>query len=366
MNWPQRANAREDLDPALAEKLDRDTIRKQPADSFDARVHLAFLMIRDGRISQAELILREAREWWPESFELKSLLGLAAWLSGDNALAIQYLEDLPDPRESFEAVWDLRGRCLIGCERFDAAERHYQRWLEIEPNHPIAQHMLAAIQQADIPQRASPDYIRHAFNPIAPVYDTLASHQHYRAPEFFTKLLQDRLADFSAKSRIVLDAGCGTGLLGRVLREYAQKLDGVDLCAAMLERAKQKQVYDQLECADLTLFMESCPQRYDVIAAAEVFPYFGDLSKLIPSCLQALTPHGWLVFSVEQGGLSDEFSLQPNGRYCHSPHYLVWLLGQAGITDGTMHKVAIRKENEQDVPALLIALQKPFPKPLLD
>ena len=51
----------------------------------------------------------------------------------------------------------------------------------------------------------------------------------------------------------IIDFGCGTGLVGAVLREQGfVNVDGVDISTGMLEQARSKQVYRNLLCADLT------------------------------------------------------------------------------------------------------------------
>ncbi|NEU35571.1 methyltransferase, partial [bacterium LRH843] len=84
------------------------------------------------------------------------------------------------------------------------------------------------------------------------------------------------------------DAGCGTGLCGPLLAPYCQRLDGVDLSPKMLEKAKSKQLYDRLSKAELTAFLNNAPDMYDVIIAADVLCYFGDLSRAASGFLNAL------------------------------------------------------------------------------
>lgn len=51
----------------------------------------------------------------------------------------------------------------------------------------------------------------------------------------------------------IIDFGCGTGLVGEALREQGfDNVDGADISTGMLERARAKQVYRNLFCADLT------------------------------------------------------------------------------------------------------------------
>ena len=51
----------------------------------------------------------------------------------------------------------------------------------------------------------------------------------------------------------VMDYGCGTGLVGEALAQQGfATVDGIDVSEGMLEQARQKQVYRNLFCADLT------------------------------------------------------------------------------------------------------------------
>ena len=66
----------------------------------------------------------------------------------------------------------------------------------------------------------------------------------YRVPEF--------LAAAIARARpgrfgLALDLGCGTGLMGERLRPFCDRLEGFDISAEMLRKARAKGVYDRLE-----------------------------------------------------------------------------------------------------------------------
>src|SRR5271166_2156884 len=64
-------------------------------------------------------------------------------------------------------------------------------------------------------------------------------------------LLQSLVSvDWSAIAAAV-DLGCGTGRIGAwVKANGVARVDGVDQCSAMLDRAAAKKLYDTLVCAD--------------------------------------------------------------------------------------------------------------------
>ena len=43
----------------------------------------------------------------------------------------------------------------------------------------------------------------------------------------------------------VLKLGCGTGLAGLEIKEHCTKLEGIDLSKSMLEKARNRDIYDK-------------------------------------------------------------------------------------------------------------------------
>lgn len=63
---------------------------------------------------------------------------------------------------------------------------------------------------------------------------------------------------------VVLDAGCGTGLVGVELAKLSDAtIDGVDLSEGMLDRARVRGIYRNLERADLTQRLNIADDTYD-------------------------------------------------------------------------------------------------------
>lgn len=53
-----------------------------------------------------------------------------------------------------------------------------------------------------------------------------------------------------------VDLGCGTGLMGPLLRPHTQQLAGVDLSAGMVQKARERGCYDELAVDELVQFLE--------------------------------------------------------------------------------------------------------------
>ncbi|PYI10694.1 S-adenosyl-L-methionine-dependent methyltransferase [Aspergillus sclerotiicarbonarius CBS 121057] len=93
--------------------------------------------------------------------------------------------------------------------------------------------------------------------------------QDYVAP---TLVASAALNSSSGSIHSVLDAGCGTGLVGQALAMAGAKtIDGLDLSPAMLDMAKRTGVYRKLVQGDLTRGIDMADEGYDVIVCVGTF-----------------------------------------------------------------------------------------------
>jgi predicted TPR repeat methyltransferase len=94
--------------------------------------------------------------------------------------------------------------------------------------------------------------------------------QTYVAPALIAQVAV-KLSRNPAKS-VILDAGCGTGLVGQALANNGAKIiDGIDLSTAMLTVANQTGVYRALAQADLTQRIDIVDETYDVVTCVGTF-----------------------------------------------------------------------------------------------
>ena len=114
---------------------------------------------------------------------------------------------------------------------------------------------------------------------FAESFDEKLGRLSYHAPQLVAAVLQDSGLP-ATKALDVLDAGCGTGLCGPLVAPYARSLEGVDLSAKMLEKAKGRG-YDRLVKSELVAFLMETPARYDLIVSADTLVYFGALEGVL-------------------------------------------------------------------------------------
>jgi predicted TPR repeat methyltransferase len=308
--------------------LNRRALAAQPG-LADAYNNLANLMMAQRRIREAVSYACRAITVTPGHASARKLLGLAYYTLGE----------------------------------LDKAAAVYNDWLADEPDNPIALHHLAACTGQSVPSRAADGYVETTFDAFAASFDAKLEHLHYRAPQLIGGALA--VACGAPTGRLdVLDAGCGTGLCGPIVRAHAGDLTGVDLSGRMLQRAEQRAIYDRLHKAELTHYLSLHRERWDVVLSADTLCYFGELDDALAAAHAALRPAGWLLFTVEAlaEAVGEPFHLQPNGRYEHARDYLVGALARADFVDVGIAEEVLRTEGGDPVVGWLVTARKPMRK----
>jgi predicted TPR repeat methyltransferase len=163
----------------------------------------------------------------------------------------------------------------------------------------------------------------------------------------------------------VLDAGCGTGLVGPKVRPKAKRLEGVDLSQPMLDQADAKNCYDSLERHDLVAYMEARPAAYDAIVSAATLIHFGDLRPVLDAAAVTLRLGGCFVFTVfpnEQNaedvviGTLDGFA--QGGCFAHSAAYVVRIANATGFDVEAMTTEVHEHHNDRPKMGLVVALRR--------
>ena len=243
----------------------------------------------------------------------------------------------------------------------DKAIEVYRNWLIDDPDHPQPKHHLAALLEEDIPERASDAYVRNAFEVFARSFDSKLAELEYRAPTLVGESVVEALGA-PHKNLRVIDAGCGTGLVSPHLLPYARTLVGVDLSPEMLERAAERGGYDELVEAELVAFLEDRPASCELLTSADTLCYFGRLDLFLAAARRALTPGGWVVFTVEardDGAAEPDYRLHHHGRYSHRRGYVEGSLAAAGFVEPSIREVALRNENRVPVRGWLARARVP-------
>lgn len=142
------------------------------------------------------------------------------------------------------------------------------------------------------PNRVLAD-IEREFDLTAEDYERLAAEWDYRGaadgPAFAARHVP--------QSARVLDAGCGTGLIGAGLHALGRdNLTGADISAAMLARARARGIYRALAKCDLCA-MPFSDGDFDAVVCIAVLTYAASIERVFREFERVLRPGGLLVFS---------------------------------------------------------------------
>jgi predicted TPR repeat methyltransferase len=230
---------------------------------------------------------------------------------------------------------------LSGFGHLAAAARIGKKQVELWPASPSLNYLLKAVAGDPAVDRSALEYVVAHFDEFAEGFDAqLVGALGYDIPEKICAAVREVTG--SAQLEHTLDAGCGTGLCGPLLRPFTRTLSGVDLSSKMLAQAAKRGVYDTLAREELTAFLDQARANFDLIVAADVLVYFGDLASLFSATASALRPGGLFACSTEwQAGTG--YRVQPSGRFAHAPEY-VFSSAQPHFSRVTCIETTIRME----------------------
>lgn len=332
---------------------------------------LGSMYMSTGLTDEAKQAYGRAASVVPGMSEAWYNLGICHRNSGDIDKALQCLRtaascDAPYP-QSYEALASLLYQQSRGAE----AAEVYQQWLAREPDNAKARHMAAATKNATSDEpilRASESYVREHFDAAAASFDRNLAQLEYRVPELVSAALAQAgsrggvqqaavaaAATATPTFGAVLDAGCGTGLCGPLLRPQCRRLVGADLSPKMLDRARERGCYDELAAAEIGEYMRSSVEGFDAIVCADTLVYFGALDDPFASVRSALRAAGVLIFTVEalEASSGADHKLTSTGRYAHSEDYLRRSLSHAGFELEKITREVLRQERASPVQGFL-------------
>lgn len=261
------------------------------------------------------------------------------------------LQQHPDSEPLLYSV----ARLQLRLERRADALLTFRRLLALNPGHAEAAHMVAVLSGA-VPEKADAAYVARLFDDFADSFDEkLTQWLDYKAPQHVAEAARRALA--GRRARHAIDLGCGTGLLGPEVRDLAGHLDGIDLSPRMIEKARQRRLYDTLAVEEIIAWLAARPQGYDLALAADVLSYFGDLKPLFGALHHSLQAGGIFVATVEKGS-GARYQAAKTGRYQHGEAYLRRRISDAGFELLAFDEIELRKEENSPVHGYVFALRR--------
>lgn len=339
----------------------RTLLERRPDDAVTHR-RLARLLARTGDVASA---LEHAWEARFLDSSLSALVELAdVFIAAGEPMALAELlepalrrvePDSPDRGRGLVAL----GRAWMSLAETEKARTAFRAALEMdEEADPYGAGPMLQALEAQADGELTPAFVRALFDRYADRFDAdLVGKLKYGAPQALRQALE-RLGLTPGAGLRILDAGCGTGLAGVELRPFAGHLAGVDLAPRMVEKARARRIYDELSAGDLVATFQAGPEAWDLIVAADVMVYIGNLVPVLENAARALTSGGRVAFTCERGE-GDGYLLHEGRRYAHGEGHVRAAALAAGLEIELLEDVVPRWDRGQPVPGMLVVLRRP-------
>ena len=256
-------------------------------------------------------------------------------------------------------AWNNRGNALLSLGRRDEAIASYDRALEIQPNRvEAAENRELALFMSRRNRRSPASYLRALFDEFAGHYDcAMIEGLEYRAHLHIRDLT---LKHLHSGAPAILDLGCGTGLLGKALKDVVQfeRLDGIDISPRMIAVAKKTGVYDGLMLGDIEKVLAQPGPGYDAILASDALNYFGDLSAVFAGASHRMNRDGVFIFSAEKFD-GQTWEQTPVRRFRHSPQYVREEAARFRFEIAEIRECTLRLEQGNPVAGFAFVLKRP-------
>ena len=303
--------------------------------------------------------------------------GLALAALERQAEAAQAWEQALGGDDQFVPAWVDLGSMMRDLGQRERALQCLERALALGADDPMLRFQVAALREAQQAPQAPPrEYVQRLFDGYAEGFDAhLVDTLGYRTPQLLAEgLATTGVAHFAT----ALDLGCGTGLLAAPLQGWVDRLDGMDLSAAMLEKARALGRYDRLEQGDIAEHLARTERRYALVMAADVFVYLGALEPVFEGVMRVLEPGGVFAFSVEAAdgegeepadaapGPGPGYVLRSTLRYAHTERYLRTLAQAHGLQVCATRRHALRQDHGATIVGLCAWMRRLEGAPRLD
>ena len=285
------------------------------------------------------------------------------WLKRGQVLRVlqRHAEALPafeqaarlDPTSA--EAWSQLGQLQRDSGAAEAAAHAFRQALAHGADEALHRYYLAALGESEAPASAPRAYVQTLFDEYAADFEPHVLSLGYRAPQVLLRRAATLQPSGFARA---LDLGCGSGLCGGLARELAAAVDGVDLSAEMLARARATGAYEELAQADVAEHLAQTGRRYDLVVAADVFIYVGALEQVFAGVQRVLRPAGLFCFSVERADPPHELQLRRSLRYAHSEAYLRRLADASGLRVLALEEGPLRHEQSGELQGLYAWLRR--------
>jgi predicted TPR repeat methyltransferase len=328
----------------------------QDPEQPDAWVALARCQVGLGRWTDAVVTHEQLFSRGQDGADLRRQYAQCLAQLGRYPDAVQALQQALALDGTCAPAWSQLGDLLREMGDHAQAIHCYQRALACGADPELHHYFLSALQAEPAQPQPPRQYVQALFDQYADDFDHhLVEQLGYQGHQLLVDMLP---VHCPARFERVLDLGCGTGLCGAALRPRAAYLEGVDLAPAMVDKARQRNVYDALAVADIHDHLASSPGPFDLVLAADVFIYVGALERVFSLLAHRVCPGGWVGFTVERAPSGQTVTLLPSLRYAHADAYLEQLARLHGFDVAHRYTAPIRQDQQRPVMGEYVYLLK--------
>lgn len=233
--------------------------------------------------------------------------------------------------KNFAYIYYNLARCYIFNEKHDKARLELEKAIAIDDTLVEAHYRLSLIDRNYKNMSIPLQVVKEDFNLKAKTYEAeMIINLGYTAPHQLATKIVELLKEkkHSLEKLTCLDLGCGTGILGSMLRDTValETLVGVDISPNMLELAKSLEnngtsTYDQVSEMDLHK-LELGSSKFDIIVSCLGLDYSNEVDKIFDR-LEGLTGKN-TIFAIVSFKSFQEETAYDNNLKSYSHNDLFW------------------------------------------
>jgi predicted TPR repeat methyltransferase len=287
----------------------------------------------------------------------------AAFVEADWQVAVDLAGQTLELTPGFAPAHVLLGRAQAALGHREEAVAALGEALRLDPDDELGARIdLSRLGAVSADDAISEGYVRALFDSYAEGFDAhLTGVLAYRGPAVVMAAILAACAKVGRKPEfsLALDLGCGTGLMAREIGARARRIEGVDLSPKMIAVAARTGLYAALNTGEVVDELDRrAPESADLVVAADVVVYLGDLFPLFREAARVLKPGGLFAFTA-QSHTGHGFSLGVDARFSHSDDYLRTVADDCGLAIAHFASVSTRQDRGFDVPGYAMVLMRP-------
>ncbi len=140
-----------------------------------------------------------------------------------------------------------------------------------------------------------------------------------------SQIVSEYLAKYVLKDAKILDAGAGTGLVGKVLNSLGYKhLTAMDMSSGMLAEARKKEVYSELYLMTMGEPLDIPDNLFDAIISVGVFTEGHAHPKSFDELIRVTKQGGFIIYTLRS-------DIYENNDKTNKYKVVRWLLNFPGL-----------------------------------